>query len=642
MRWAVLALVVAVVAGFLLWRNRNRQEETAGIRTAKVTRGSLTQTIASTGIVAAETGADVKIGSQITGRIRRLYVDVGDKVQAGQVIAELDAPDLAANLESARRNLGQAEARYQQQLEGVPIQHAQVTNAFEQATDSLHRAEAQREQAAAALRSARTRLQSAQAALTGAQSRRRAAEANLRSAELAAAQQPEQTSAEVARAQAAFSTAQSNLTQVQKSADLQVTTAEASLKQAEANAALALASLQRQESLLAKGYVAAQEVDNARTQSEVAARQVESARANLALTREKVAADLQAAKDAVTSAHAALAAAQAGTYQNQIRTEAVKAAEASLAEANAAVAQAEQSVESARAEVASSEAQLKAAESDIRNARAAQQTALANLTQDKLKQREVQAAYEAVRQARAQVAYQEAQFSKSVIRTPISGTVVMLTQQEGETVAAGLAAPTLLEVVDLDRLQVNAYVDETDIAQVRVGQRASVTVDAYPDRAFTGKVANISSAATVQQNVVTYVVTVDLDKYPAGALKPQMTANVTITVAEKNDVLLVPNEAIKRRKEATQVVVMVGGKPEVRQVTTGMSDEGSTEVSEGLQEGEEVVLAGFEKLGLPEFGSAAQLPRFFQRGPLGTGGGTRGGGTSRGGGAPPPPPPPPG
>lgn len=635
-RWVIGTLIVALAVGaFWMIKSKRKSAEESPIKTADVERGSLTQTIVSTGTIAAETGANVKIGSQITGRIRRLNTDLGQKVQAGQIIAELDAPDLRANLESAQRNLAQAQARYQQQLAGVSMQHTQVAGAFEQASESVHRAQAQREQAAAGLVAARSRVRSAEAALAGAQARLKSAQANLRSAEAAAKLQPAQTSAEVTRAQAGLSTAQAALVQAQKGADLQVHNAETAVSQAQSNADLAAANLKRAQSLLEKGYVSQQDVDAAQNQYEVARQGLAASRNSLDLTRQKVAADLQSAQDAVTQAQATLAAAQAGTYQDVVRTEAVNAAQSSVVDAESSVAQAQSQLESAREDVRTAQAQLVSAEADVRSAKAAQSVALGNMTEDRLKQKDVQAAYEAQRQAQAQVAYQMAQYDKSNIRSPISGTVISLTQQEGETVAAGLSAPTLVEVVDLARLEVHAFVDETDIAQVRLGQAAKVEVDAFPKETFTGKVTKISSAATVQDNVVTYQVTIGLDKYPEGLLKPQMTANVTLTLARKDNVLLVPNEALKQKKGVTQVVVLKDGKGEVRDVKTGMTDGTNTEITEGLQEGEKVVLAGFMELGLEEFASTGRLPGFFSRGPLGTGGGNQRGGAAgaRGGGA---------
>lgn len=633
-------IAAVLVAGFLFWRSRSHSKNQRGtVKTAQLTRGSIVQKISSTGIVAAETGAQVKIGSQITGRIKRLYADVGSHVVAGQVIAELDAPDLKANLESARRNLGQAEARYQQQLAGVSMQHTQVATAFEQATSSLSSAQSRAAQARTAVGAAESRLKSAKSGLAGAQAKQKSSEARLRSAQAAATQQTTQGSSDIARAKAALSTAQANLTQTQKSADVAVANAATALKQAQANASLAATNLKRQQNLLAKGYVSQSDVDTARTNQENTAQLLEAAQNTLESTKAQSKAQVQAAQDAVAEAQAALEVAQASGYTTTMRTEDVRAAESDLVSAQAAVAQADTAVETAKDDVVTARSQVNSADADVRSARAAQAAALGNMSQDKVKQQDVKAAFQAVQQAKAQVAFQEAQYDKSYIRTPITGTVISLAQQEGETVAAGLSAPELIQVAALDRMEVVAYVDETDIGKVRLGQEAEVTVDAFPKTKFTGRVYKISSSPTMQQNVVTYACSVRLDKYQPGMLKPQMTADVQIILERAENLLLVPNEALKQSKDQTRVVVMKDGKGELRTIQTGRTDGTYTEVTKGLSDSDTVVLAGFEQLGFPDFASGARLPGFMRnRTPFGTagtkggGGGTKAGGGGYGGG----------
>ncbi len=630
LRWIVAAIVVVLVVAGALWfrQARAKKASASAVKTAQVKRGDIEQTIDSTGQVAAEEGADVKIGSQISGKIKRLYAELDTQVKAGQVIAEIDIPDLKANLESAQRNFDQTSVKYQQQLQGVGMQHTQLASAFEQSAQSIRHAEAARAQAVSGLSSAKSRLTSARAGLTGAQALEKQAEAKLQSAKAAVGAQVSLTSTDVAKAQAGLETAQAGLVQTQKSADLQVANSDAALKQAQSNARLAAVSLTRQEALQAKGFAAKQDVDTQRTQSEVNDQQVQSATATLQITREKVVSDLTAARNQVEEAKAALAAAQAESYQETMRNEDVRSAEAGVENSKSAIDQAQLAVAAAQSDVESAQSQITSAESDLRSNQAAERAALGNMTQDKLKQQDVKAAYEAMRQAEAQVKNQQAQVDRSYIRTPISGTVVTLAQQEGETVAAQLAAPTLIEVVDLDRLEVHAFVDETDIGRVKAGLPAAVTVDAYANRKFPGKISKVASVATVTNNVVTYQVTITLDKYRTGMLKPQMTADVRITLGAKQNILVVPNEALKQRRGGSQVAVVKEGKGEVRQVKTGVSDGQQTEVASGLQEGETIVLAGWDKLGIPGFGSAAGVPGFLTRGPLGG----QGGGASKGGG----------
>jgi RND family efflux transporter MFP subunit len=534
----LLAIIVGL--GWWGWAKTHPAENPASsLLTDTVKRGDLIETVSTTGSVTAQTGALVKIGSQITGRIKRLYADVGSQVKAGQVIAELDLPDIEAQLQQAQANLAAARTRLAQQQAGVEMQHTQTNGAVLQAEADL-----------------------------------RGAQARLASAEAAARLQTAQTPTDIKRAetalrvaQAALSTARSNLKQVQASAKLQVATAQEGLTQAQATAENSARNLKRQQELFKKGFVAASIVDAAEATNTVNQSQVNTARQNVQLVKDKVAADLQSAQDQVTqaqqnvdAAHAALAAAQAGTYQDAAR----------LADVN-----------NARAQVRQAQANLKIAQG--------------NTAQNTLKQQDVLQAQEAVRQAQAQVDYAKAQVAKTFIRSPISGTVLQLASQQGETLAAGLSAPTLIIVADLTRLQVDAFIDETDIGKIRIGQRADITVDAFPKKVFKGRVTKIASGSTIQQGVITYDVAIALED-PDHQLKPDMTASVTIQTGKRENVLLVPSEAVKVGKRGTtvNVLTMKDGKPEPqpRPVKTGSSDGVNTEILDGLKEGETIVLAG--------------------------------------------------
>ena len=194
-----------------------------------------------------------------------------------------------------------------------------------------------------------------------------------------------------------------------------------------------------------------------------------------------------------------------------------------------------------------------------------------------------------VQQARAALDLARTQLSYARITAPIAGIIASVSTQEGEAIAAGLQAPTFVTLVDLNRLQADAFVDETDIGKIAQGQSAILTVDAFPDREFRGVVAAILPKASIQQNVVYYDTVIEIQ--PAdGLLRPDMTANVTILVGERRGALAVPNQAIKREDGKKVVYVLGGGKPERRVVKTGWKDSGYTEVLGGLREGERVLV----------------------------------------------------
>lgn len=516
------------------------------VQVAVAEDGSVKQRISSTGEVSAQTGALVKIGSQITGRIKSLPADVGTQVRPNQVVAVLDAPDLEAQVSQQRHNASaaaasvvQAESRLRQKLENAGFTRAQT--------------EAQITEARAAMDASQSKVESAQASAT---------------------LQPAQTRAEIERAKASLAAAETTLRQAEQTAAQQVQQAQSTIDETQASAENAQQSLTRYEQLLKEGFAAAQDVDNYRSSYKQASAKLVSSRANLLVVKEKTRADVDTAREQVRQARASLDAAQASTLQDAVKQADLRSAQQSLRQARATL-----DLRKANA----SEDRITAME--VSEARGALQQAQANL-----------------RQSQSQLQYQLAQLDKAVIHSPIGGTVLSIAAQQGETVAAGLAAPTLITVADLNRLQVTAYVDETDIGRVRLGLPAEVRVDSFPERVFHGRVSKISSSSTIKDNVVTYQTTIALTD-GNGLLRPDMTADVGIILGVREHLVLVPSEAIHREPERTVVYVLHRDRPdsqrvETRVVNSGVDDGKRTEVRSGLKAGEEVVLAGLQRLGV--------------------------------------------
>ena len=219
--------------------------------------------------------------------------------------------------------------------------------------------------------------------------------------------------------------------------------------------------------------------------------------------------------------------------------------EAQIAQGNAAIG-------SAQANAAQSAAALRNAELDYaRKAELGRQQLIARS--------EVDLARSALDQARAQLAASRAQITqqqagtrtarlnvgRTEIRSPVDGVVLTRTVEPGQTVAASLQAPELFKLAeDLSKMQIELAVDEADIGQLKVGQRASFTVDAFPERRFVGEVRQVRLSATTTNNVVTYPVVIQVDN-TEGLLLPGMTANAEIEVSRRDDVLRVPNAALR-------------------------------------------------------------------------------------------------
>ncbi len=538
----LLTMAVVGAAGWFGWTKTHPAEDpTAKMLTDTVKRGDLIETVTATGSVTAQTGAQVKIGSQITGTIKRLYADVGSHVTAGQKIAELDLPDMRAQMEQAQASVRQAQTRLLEQETGLSMQKNQTSSAVADAK--------------AALRSAQARLEASQAA------------SSLQNVQTPSDIRRAQTSLDSSRS--ALKSAQSSYAQVKASFDLQIANATEALTQAKATAQNADITLKRQQTLLGKGFVAASVVDNANVSAAVAQSQVKSAQQNIQLVQEKVKADLQAAQDQVAQAQsnvesmqASLDAARAGTFSTKAKS----------------------------ADVETARAQVRQAESGLR-------LALGNTTQDTIKKQQIDENASALSIAEHQVDYYKAQLDKTVIRSPITGTVLQLASQQGETLAAGLSAPTLIIVADLNRLQVDAFVDETDIGKIKKGQPVEVRVDAYAKKVIPGIVTKVASGSTIQQGVITYDVTIGI-KDPRHQLKPDMTASVIIQTGKRSNVLLVPSEAVKvsTRGSTVSIIKMVDGKKTAApsKVKTGGSDGQYVEIRDGLKEGDTIVLAGMD------------------------------------------------
>ena len=158
----------------------------------------------------------------------------------------------------------------------------------------------------------------------------------------------------------------------------------------------------------------------------------------------------------------------------------------------------------------------------------------------------------AVKGAEAQVVQADASLnqvqvnlSHTIIRAPIDGVVIARNVDVGQTVASSLQAPTLFVIArDLSEMRVNASIDESDIGEIEPKQQVRFRVDAYPNETFTGTVSQVRLQPVVQQNVVSYVTVIDVPN-PGLKLKPGMTAAVTIETARTNDVLKVPNAALR-------------------------------------------------------------------------------------------------
>ncbi|MBI5848671.1 MAG: efflux RND transporter periplasmic adaptor subunit [Nitrospirae bacterium] len=229
---------------------------------------------------------------------------------------------------------------------------------------------------------------------------------------------------------------------------------------------------------------------------------------------------------------------------------------------------------------------------------------------------QVSAAKAQLSQTEAALRIAETNLRYSRIESPVNGTVVSRNVDPGQTVAASFQTPTLFTIAqDLTKMQVDSSVAEADIGKIQVGQPVEFSVDAYPDSPFQGTVSAIRNAPITVQNVVTYDVVVKVEN-PELKLKPGMTANVSIIVSSKKDVLRVSNTALRFRPPSDKkdapakkgkgigVWVLENEKLKRIAITTGINDGTYTELLSGeIAEGQEIIV---ESLAKPKSQSQSQ------------------------------------
>lgn len=244
------------------------------------------------------------------------------------------------------------------------------------------------------------------------------------------------------------------------------------------------------------------------------------------------------------------------------------------------IEQTDASIANARAALASAQAALRNADLDF-----ARKQQL--VRQDLVSRSDLDQSRAALDQARGQVASAQAQIrqqqastqnarlnlARTVIRSPVDGVVLNRAVEPGQTVAASLQAPVLFKIAeDLAKMEIVLAVDESDIGQVKPGQPVSFTVDAYPDRQFKGEVRQVRVAATNTNNVITYPVVIAVDNSDQ-ALLPGMTTNAEIEVSRRDNVLKVPNAALRFKPPESALGAPGGTTPQRIGARAGISDD---------------------------------------------------------------------
>ena len=193
-----------------------------------------------------------------------------------------------------------------------------------------------------------------------------------------------------------------------------------------------------------------------------------------------------------------------------------------------------------------------------------------------------------VEKAAANILEEETQLSYATITAPIDGVVAFVSTQEGETVVASMSAPTFVTLIDLKKIEVTAFVDETDIGKIQERQKVKFTVDAFPKKFFDAEVREIRPKAVIKDNVVNYEVMLEISKKNISLLRPEMTANIVVTTGVHENVLVVPRGAVKRSGKKSFAVMKMEVTLSEKLIELGWRDGDAQEVISGLNDGDQV------------------------------------------------------
>jgi HlyD family secretion protein len=330
-------------------------------------------------------------------------------------------------------------------------------------------------------------------------------------------------------------------------------------------------------SLVKKGQVVAK-LDPATFQA-----QLDQARANLANAE----ASVRTTESAVINAEANLKAAEANSERTRVAMEDAQRVLRRAMELYQSGVIPQRDLESAQAAADQTAATYRQTIAQIDQAKAQLLSAKSQLNQAKAQ----------VLQTTAAVQLAEVNLSHTIITAPIDGVVVARNIDVGQTVAASFQAPTLFLIAnDLTKMQVLADIDEADVGQLGPQSQVTFTVDAYPRDNFRGRISQIRLKPEKVQNVVTYTAVIDVDN-PELKLKPGMTANVTVTVANRKNVVKVPNAALRFRPELTEA--------QQKEVEALLAESNAPERSASAEVGED----GPSGESVPGGNGAAQLRR---------------------------------
>ncbi len=592
MRYKRLAIIVGVVlaAALVVWAIRPHFAGIA-VEVAVAEQAPLFAPLSTDGVVEA---IEVRLAPEAGGTLTELFVDEGDAVSVGEILAHVTDRKAAARVAEARGAFDAAVAQVKVASADVDLQRGQSAAQIDASTATVGMEHAQLDKARRGPR--QQEIAQAEATVRAAQAEIGAAEAGVEAARIALAETQESSAARIRMAEGELAAAEAQLDKAHAGARPQeIGQARAAQDAAAAQSHNLKLQYDRAKRLHTQGAMSKSDLDNAEA-AMLAAKAQERAAAQaldllLAGVREE---DIATAQARVKSAGSRVEQAKAGQRLVEVQRKELEAAKARLEYSKAVLAESRQYAEMLRE--GTREEDLRTQEQRLAMAQAQQRAALASRSTVTAAVQRLEAAIAEQKRAAAGLDTARSHLSDTIVTSPIDGVVVKKLTEAGEIV--GPQVPILVLVNNTD-VWVIADVDDEDISRVRVGQATQVLCEAYPDRTFEGEVVRIGEAAMPKGlgRVKAKIVRVKIQVADAAPLlKPGMAVDIEGDAELKASTLLVAADAVIEEATEQYVYVVRDGRAHKTVVETGFSNYTQTEITSGLSEGDGVVVSGKDEL----------------------------------------------
>ena len=567
--WTIIILLI--VGGVWYFKNKPK-DNAANISTTTVSQQNLEQTVLTTGQVVSET--DLNLSFQASGVVDKIVVTTGSQVKAGDVLANLSQSNVKASLTSASGQLAQAKANFRKVLAGATPEQINVSQKLvDSAQVSYNNAVTQlantQSSTAAAISQAQFTLDDLQSPTTTSDNKRSAIVVNIANqlTSVKADLDKETQILDDNNLKDTFGVADSSSLPNFKNANIQV---QALLDTA--NASLATAQAYKSDANIYQAMVDALAVLN---QNVISLNYCYTALQNSVIGPKLSQIQLDTYKSTI---NLALSNENSGTSliksSRQALTDALTSATNALTNSKLAATQ-----------------QVSSAQSQINSAKASLQQAEATLSQQKAKAQpaDIDAAQAQLLSAQGAVEAAQTALDNTVLKAPADGTITQINTKVGQQATA---MQPMFVLQNINSLHTEAYVSESNVASLKIGQNVDYTFDALgPDKHFSGQIMTIDPASTVISGVVNYLVKASLPNIPE--IKPGMTVNMTILVASRENALAVTSSSIINQNGDQYVRVIDDPKTKTYhqvKVQTGLqADGGLVEILSGLESGQEIV-----------------------------------------------------